>query len=125
MIATDDAQFTAPDHFGGGVMVKARENDPDALLAALKARQFYSSQGPELRRVEAVGKTVGVACSVASSVILPGQGNAAIACHGASMARASQPLDRLDGSRWWRVVVVDAVGRRAWSNPVLRSGTRP
>ncbi len=47
LIATDDAHFSEPDHFGGWVMVKAEENAPDALLAALKRGDFYSSQGPE------------------------------------------------------------------------------
>ena len=49
LIATDDAHFSEPDHFGGWVMVKARANEPEALLDALKAGHFYSSQGPDLR----------------------------------------------------------------------------
>ena len=36
MIATDDAHFSEPDHFGGWVMVKAMANDPEALLTAMK-----------------------------------------------------------------------------------------
>jgi hypothetical protein len=36
-VATDDAHFSEPDHFGGWVMVKAEENEPEALVAALKA----------------------------------------------------------------------------------------
>lgn len=118
VIATDDAHFTEPDHFGGWVMVRAEENDPDALLPALKAGRFYSSQGPEIRRVEVTDKTVEVECSAAASVILQGHGNAAFARHGLSMTRASLPLNRLKGSPWLRVTVVDAAGRRAWSNPV-------
>lgn len=55
VIATDDAHFATPDHFGGWVMVKAEANEPEALLAALKAGEFYSSQGPQLSRVEVAG----------------------------------------------------------------------
>ena len=51
LIATDDAHFSEPDHFGGWVMVKSTENSPEALLEALKRGDFYSSQGPELRDV--------------------------------------------------------------------------
>jgi hypothetical protein len=36
-------------------MVKAEANTPDALLAALKRGDFYSSQGPELRDVRIEG----------------------------------------------------------------------
>ncbi len=45
-IATDDAHFRFDDACGGWVMVKAEANEPEALLAALKAGHFYSSSGP-------------------------------------------------------------------------------
>ena len=49
-IAVDDSHWKAPDAFGGWVMVKAAENDPDALLDALKSGEFYASQGPGIPR---------------------------------------------------------------------------
>lgn len=115
--ATDDAHFHEPDHFGGWVMVKAQENDPDALLEALKAGLSYSTQGPEIRRIEITDRTVEVECSAAVSVIIMGQGTGARGVHGHSMTRASVPRDRLRDSPWIRVTVADAAGRRAWSNP--------
>jgi hypothetical protein len=36
------------------------------------------------------------------------------------MTRAEVPLERLGASPWLRVTVIDAAGRRAWSNPVRR-----
>lgn len=117
LIATDDAHFSEPDHFGGWVMVKAEENSPEALLAALKAGRFYASQGPEIRGIEVTPDTVEVECSAAASVIVQGHGSAALACHGRSLTRASLRLDRFASSAWIRVTVVDAAGRRAWSNP--------
>lgn len=120
LCATDDAHFTEPDHFGGWVMVKAEENDPDALLAALKDGAFYSSTGPEICGIHWEEDVVTVECSAASSVIVQGQGSAAVAQHGASMTRASVPLGRFENSAWMRVTVVDSAGRRAWSNPVYR-----
>jgi len=120
MIATDDAHFYEPDHFGGWVMVKAVENTPDALLAALKAGHFYSSQGPELRDVSIEGDKVVVESSAVSSVIAMGQGTGAKGVHGHSMTRAEVPLARLNNSPWIRVAVIDAAGKRAWSNPMWR-----
>ncbi|MCY1126284.1 CehA/McbA family metallohydrolase [Frigidibacter sp. RF13] len=117
LVATDDAHFSEPDHFGGWVMVKAEENDPDAILAALKAGHHYSSQGPEIRRVEITDKSVVVECSAATSVIVQGKGTAARAIHGHSMTRAEILLERFRKSPWIRVTVIDAAGRRAWSNP--------
>ena len=120
MIATDDAHFSEPDHFGGWVMVKAEENAPEALLAALKRGDFYSSQGPELRDVRIEGDVVVVESSAVASVIVQGWGTGAKGVHGASMTRTEVPLARLLNSPWLRVTVIDAAGKRAWSNPFLR-----
>lgn len=120
MVATDDAHFSEPDHFGGWVMVKAEENTPEALLASLKAGTFYSSQGPELRDVRIEGKRVVVESSAVASVIVQGAGTGAKAVHGHSMTCAEVPVERLNDSPWLRVTVVDAAGKRAWSNPVWR-----
>ena len=120
LIATDDAHFTEPDHFGGWVMVKAEANDPDLLLSALKRGDFYSSQGPEFRDVTFEGDTVHVETTAVTSVIVQGHGQAATALHGASMTRARIPLDRFHKSPWLRVTVVDAAGKRAWTNPIRR-----
>lgn len=120
LIATDDAHFTEPDHFGGWVMVKAEENSPEVLLEALKRGDFYSSQGPELRGVELEGDTMIVESSAVSSVIVQGHGSAATARHGESMTRTEVPLVRFYNSPWLRVTVIDRAGRRAWSNPIWR-----
>ena len=120
MIATDDAHFYEPDHFGGWVMVKATQNSPDALLAALKAGDFYSSQGPELRDVRIEGGHIVVESSAVSSVIAIGARTGAKGVHGQSMTRTEVSLDRLGTSPWVRVAVIDAAGKRAWSNPIWR-----
>jgi hypothetical protein len=117
LIATDDAHFSEPDHFGGWVMVKAAANEPEALLSALKAGHFYSSQGPELRNVVVTGNDVQVEMSACASMIVQGAGTAAKAVHGHSMTHATLPLDRFAQSDWIRVTVIDAAGKRAWSNP--------
>ena len=67
-IATDDAHFKTPDHFGGWVHVKALSLDPDALLASLKAGHFYSSQGPQLHNIELSGKNISIATSPVDSI---------------------------------------------------------
>ena len=118
LIATDDAHFSEPDHFGGWVMVKAEANEPSALLSALKAGHFYSSQGPELRDVRIEGGKLIVECSAVSSIVALGWGTGAKAVHGHSMTRGEVSLDRLNNSPWIRAAVIDAAGKRAWSNPI-------
>lgn len=120
LIATDDAHFTEPDHFGGWVMVKAEENTPEALLAALKGGAYYSSTGPEIHDIEIEGRKLRVSCTAASSVIVSACGSTAYAKHGHSMTRAEIDIRRANHSDWLRVTVVDAAGRRAWSNPIWR-----
>ncbi|ETD90559.1 CehA/McbA family metallohydrolase [Rhodobacter capsulatus] len=123
LIATDDSHFTEPDHFGGWVMVKAPENTPEALLAALKAGHFYASQGPELHAIRFDGAALEVESSAVVSVIVQGRASAVVARHGASMTRTRILLEAgLAASPWLRVTVVDAAGRRAWSNPLWRDG---
>ncbi|MBN2760827.1 MAG: hypothetical protein JXQ79_10030 [Rhodobacteraceae bacterium] len=120
LCATDDAHFSEPDHFGGWVMVRAPENTPKALLAALKTGGYYSSQGPELRGIALEGDTVRVESSAVISVILQGKGSAAVALHGHSITRSHIALGRLANHDWFRVTVIDAAGRHAWSNPISR-----
>jgi hypothetical protein len=118
LIATDDAHFHEPDHFGGWVMVRAMANEPETLVAALKAGHFYSSQGPELRDVRVYADRVEVECSAVVSIIVQGHGMAAKAVHGESMTRGTVPLTRFVGSPYLRVTIIDAGGKKAWSNPV-------
>jgi hypothetical protein len=117
-IATDDAHFSEPDHFGGWVMVRATENTPGALLAALKAGHHYSTQGPEIKDIRVFPDRVEVDCSAASAIIVSGWGVFSRAVHGNGMTTGTVDMTRFVGSPFLRVTVVDAAGRRAWSNPV-------
>ena len=120
LCATDDAHFIDPDAFGGWVMVKAEANDPDALLAALKAGDFYSSTGPDFHGVTWEDNRVIVESSAVTAVIVQGKGSAAEAVHGPSMTRTELKLDRFAQCDWLRVTIVDAAGKRAWLNPHWR-----
>jgi hypothetical protein len=114
----DDAHFTArPDAFGAWVQVRTEALDPDALLAALKAGHFYSSQGPELRDVAVVGDRLRVACSPVDAIYLGGRGSPHAARFGDGLTGAEFALVPFCGG-YCRVTVVDGAGRRAWSNPI-------
>ncbi len=116
-IATDDAHFRQDDACGGWVMVKAEANEPGALLAALKAGSFYSSQGPLIHAAEISGGALHIECSPAMNVAAVGRGSRVVHAYRRQMTRAELPLDRFAGD-WFRLVVTDAAGRNAWSNPV-------
>ncbi|MFN7633350.1 MAG: hypothetical protein ACK5PI_01315 [Acetobacteraceae bacterium] len=117
--ATDDAHFKCDDWFGGWVQVKADVLDPDALVAALKAGRYYSSQGPAIHDVRWGARTVEVECSPAARIMALGHGSANAYTLAPNQTRAVLEIDRLVPGGWGRVVVVDALGRKAWTNPVV------
>ncbi len=118
MIATDDAHFHTPDHFGGWVMVKTRENTADALLDAMKAGAFYSSTGPQIHDIRLNGMTAEVECTEAASITVQGSVACAPSLCGEKMTRGVIDFNRLKGSPWIRITVIDHAGKRAWSNPI-------
>jgi len=117
LIAVDDAHFHCPDWFGGWVMVKATANEPEALLEALKAGHFYATQGPRIEGILWGDDSVEVHCSPAASVMVLGRGSRAAQSVAPLQTRATLPLAKLREGGFARIVVADAAGRRAWSNP--------
>ena len=128
--ATDDAHFEYPDHPDHGlgwVEVKAEENDPDALVAALRAGHFYASEGPKLLDVAIDGDEVVVSSSPVMKVIVSGGGERYEWRYGleltntrvslAMFLNGSFEVDPIRGS-YLRITVVDARGKRAWTNPI-------
>jgi hypothetical protein len=121
-LACDDAHFNIPgdenrDAFGGWVMVKAQANEPAALVEALKAGHYYSTQGPTISAMRREGNTLVIEASPSSQIILLGQASLSAYASGTDLSEAHLPLERFAG-KWGRVVVLDAEGRSAWSNPM-------
>ena len=118
VIAVDDAHFESPDWFGGWMMVKAEANEPEALLAALKAGHFYATQGPVLDGITWSEESVEISCSTAASVMVLGRGSCAKQSVAPGQTRVILPIEpRLRAGGFGRVVVKDEAGRRAWANP--------
>lgn len=125
-IATDDAHFrdavnSDADAFGGWVMVKSETLTPEGILAALKAGDFYASQGPELSRLSLVDDHLEVECSAVDRITIVGPRALARTVSGKSMTSARLDLASFKAN-WVRVVAIDGAGRRAWSNPVRVPG---
>lgn len=118
--ATDDAHFTADDHFGGWVMVKAETNEPETLLSSLKKGNFYSSQGPLINNVDWYDNHVEVQTSPVNTVIVQGQGSRTIADHTDRMTSTKIPLKSVQHSPWHRITIIDNHGKKAWTNPVWK-----
>jgi hypothetical protein len=116
--AADDAHFGArPDSLAAWVQVRAADLTPEALLAALKAGYYYSSQGPTIEDVKIDGGTIHITCSPAQQIVVSGRAAPSRVTRGTDVTSTSLPLEPFAGS-YCRVTVVDANGRRAWSNPI-------
>lgn len=127
-IATDDAHFKHGDYdaFGGFVEVKAESLDPEALLEALKAGQFYASQGPRILDVDVSRDEVRVDCSPAHSISLLTGTSRALSRIGKNITTATFEVANVErtawvnpgATKWFRIVVIDHAGKRAWTNPI-------
>ncbi len=95
-VATDDAHFAHGelDAFGGWTMVKAEENTPEALIAALKAGVMYASTGPDFVDIELGGDIVKVKSSPVSAVILQGAGVSTEGDFGEELTSAKLSLEK-------------------------------
>ena len=107
-------------------MVKSPSLDPDALLEALKAGQFYSSQGPRLHDVEISPSEIRVECSPVDSIAVLTGTSRAITRVGRDITHATFDLAgalekswvKTQPDKWFRIAAIDHGGRRAWTNPI-------
>jgi hypothetical protein len=133
-LATDDSHHPGFDSGFAWTWVRAAEKTQEAVLQALRDGLFYGSTGPEIRGLELDDHTVVVRCSPAASVTLyTGRTHGARANAGhLGYPNHSDILERnddglitavrlnrpYDGGRYGRVEVLDAQGRKAWTNPL-------
>ena len=109
------------DRFAAWVEVRADRLEPGALLEALKAGAYYSTQGPRIDDVRVDGRRVHVTCSPVRSVALTGiHGWRSDVVTDERLEAATLDLDKLR-SPYWRLTLSDAAGKRAWTNPVWES----
>ncbi|MGI9371828.1 MAG: CehA/McbA family metallohydrolase [Hyphomicrobiales bacterium] len=131
--ATDDAHFHCDDAFGGWVNVKSESLDPDALLEALKEGAFYSSQGPQFNDIAISGNEISISCTPVDAIAVQGGTSRSVTRTGKAITTAcldisklsviwtgqsAEPARRRADLEWIRVVIIDAVGKKAWSNPI-------
>lgn len=124
--ATDDVHFFEglPPQVGGWVMVNAPELSPEAILDSIRRGNFYSSSGPDFKVIYIEkGNRVVAETSPIVHARLVGPG-------GAGKWKAEVDLKNVNDTHFripddWsfaRLEIEDAFGRKAWSNPLLKSG---
>jgi hypothetical protein len=132
-IATDDSHHPGFDSDHAWTWVRAADRSREAVLAALVSGSFYGSNGPLLHEVGRDGDAVEVRCSPCRSVrLVSGKSIGAAVNAGrlgyrhAGRVLATDDDGLIVGARLQvpvaashvRVEVTDAVGRKAWANPI-------
>jgi hypothetical protein len=123
-IATDDAHFADDRLDCGGfwVMVRAGHLEPGALLAALHAGHFYSSQGPQILQMKYRPKrgVLDIYTSPVRSFRLSSRSSASAYFNARRDQTRIELALRAIKQPYARLTVIDRSGRRAWSNPFWR-----
>ncbi|MDO8189044.1 CehA/McbA family metallohydrolase [Conexibacter sp. JD483] len=118
VVASDDAHFGDRGSKGEAwTMVRAESLEPEALVAALRAGHSYASQGPELHDVAIDGDSLRISCSPAEWIYVNGANGVCAPAPGPGLTEHEVELEQF-GDRPLRVTVVDADGKRAWTNPL-------
>ncbi len=118
--AVDDAHFKSPDFGAAWVQLKADSRDQADIVAALKAGRYYSTQGPTFHSIETTSEHIKVHSSAVNGVLVVGAGYLMSYQFATGMTRATIDLAPLEKSPWYRIVLIGADGKRAWSNPVWK-----
>ncbi len=120
-LAVDDSHEVADAGFAR-TMVKAPELTREAIMASLRSGLFYSSCGPDFEDISLADGVVTVRTSPVVEVNFIGpvwRGGHLEARPGESMTEASYKLR--EDEHYLRIECRDALGRWAWSNPVVLS----
>jgi hypothetical protein len=132
-IATDDSHLPGFDSGFASVWVRTEERTAEAILDALASGRFYSSTGPLIEAIELDEDAVEVRCSPAASVGLVttrmfgsrvNAGRMGYRCRATVLEETpggeivAARLERWSSLPYGRVEVTDALGRRAWTNPL-------
>lgn len=142
-IAADDSHFPGFDSARAWVALHLEELTPASVLDALRTRHYYSSTGPTIQAVDADGDDVRVVCSAARQIhiIGPPPFGAGLVAGTMGLTHRAERTRRVgawaEGAgdegltggtfhlaphvSWFRVVVEDFSGRRAWTNPFWRT----
>ena len=99
----------------------AERLDPDLIVESLKAGRYYSSQGPRIHDIIVSDDKTKLTVVNSPAVSVYVTGNPGVISMGANHAKQiTKTTFSVESHKdsYCRVTVVDAAGKRAWSNPI-------
>lgn len=117
LVADDDAHYYDNDACVSYIEVAAESCTREALLSAIRAGDFYATQGPEVH-IRREGDEMVVTCSPCSEIVfLSDLVWSRRVFEGDGITEARYKI--CDGEHFVRAEVTDARGRRGWTNCVI------
>jgi hypothetical protein len=131
--ATDDSHYPGFDIGDGWTMVRAAERSEASVLEALRRGHTYATNGPRILDVAHDGEALEVRCGPARQVTLAShrEHGWAVRADQRGLLQDARILERDDhglvtrvrftppaGLPYRRLVIEDATGRKAWTNPL-------
>ncbi|MFK4300253.1 hypothetical protein ABH892_000345 [Paenibacillus sp. RC254] len=129
-IAADDAHggptdMVVSEFYGGWIAVETDQLEQQAIIEAIKAGHYYSSNGPMIHDLRIENDRFKVKCSPVRSIrfiTFPDNGLAEMDPTGQCITEAEYIIQ--NNEQYVRVECVDASGRVAWSNPIYPKSER-
>jgi len=119
-VAADDSHFYTGENCLSYIMLQTDELTQENVLKALDEGAFYSTCGPRFEQIEVTEDEIRVRCSEVSHVIFHSD-----LCYvgdrvtqGDGVTEAVYSIKRGRNEQYVRIILIDAQGRRAWSNPI-------
>lgn len=115
--ATDDAHDLKKNSLGGFIMVKTRRFTHEGILQAILDGSFYASSGPLIRDFYVEGNRAVVACEPCEHIyfLTPHTGES---YHDEEKGMTEAEFQLKGDEEYVRVVLKDAKGRKAWTQPI-------
>jgi hypothetical protein len=121
-LTVDDAHIRLehPGWNGAWIMVNAPQCTPDALLAAIRTGNFYSSQGPEFSSIEYADSEVTIQTSPVQFVRLVGPAEKGMRLGSFDGETRQETTFQVPPSWSYAYIEIeDTRGRRAWTNSLI------
>ncbi len=116
LIGDDDAHFYDNDACVSWIMVEAESGDAKSLLEAIRAARYYATQGPEIHLMREGDEFI-VRCSPCQKIMfISNSVYSERVFYGDGITEARYKPQEVE--RYVRAEVVDADGKRAWSQIV-------
>ncbi len=124
--AVDDAHVrdTHPGWNGGWIVINAPELTRETVMSSVRSGNFYSSCGPEFHSIEYDGEAVRIETSPVQFIRLAGPASigSRLGSFDESKLMTGATLGFPEGLPYVYLEIEDSRGRRAWTNPLFKSG---